>query len=105
MSRAVRKSVPLEAVDLDLVARLRLPGSVEREAVEHLTGTQLPPSLSEAQSLSLLMSMARTLVAEQVLDMQYARYAAHLDAEDIEFGRLNRERRTRLSNSSHDGHA
>lgn len=89
---AARKSVPLDADELTLAARVREPGTPEREAVESALGP-LPGRLSEAQALSALLSLAQTSVREHVTSAGYAAYAAALDEEDRAFADTTRSRR------------
>lgn len=87
-----RKSVPVDADELQLAQAIREPGSPEREAVEAVVG-RLPERLSESQALSVLMDIARRSVSDRVTSAGYAAYASALDEEDRAFADSTRARR------------
>ncbi|OMH23700.1 hypothetical protein BKD30_12165 [Tersicoccus phoenicis] len=84
--------MPVDAAELALADLVRTPGSPERAAVEAIVGP-LPERLSEAQTISSLLAVARATVRDEVIASGYAAYAATLDDDDRAFAAATRARR------------
>ena len=89
---ATRKSVALTPEDLDIVQRLREPGSPERKYLEDARG-QIPANLSESQAIAELVALGARSVREKALDSAYEAYAQQLLEEDALYKNASRSRR------------
>jgi len=96
MLATTRKSIPLGDGEVALVKAIQTPGTVERSAIEKLSG-KLPANLSEAQAIGLLLDLGKSVVAEAVLNAQYADYAAAIDEDDRSSHQAIRTRRNRVA--------
>ncbi|MCY0924409.1 hypothetical protein OS965_41080 [Streptomyces sp. H27-G5] len=85
-----RKSVPLDASELEALNELTQPGNAYRTALAELTGVELGDGSSEADVLRALLSAGRAAVAEKVAVTGYAAWAADMDEEDIAYRRARR---------------
>ncbi|HEY9376550.1 MAG TPA: hypothetical protein VIQ02_05580 [Jiangellaceae bacterium] len=95
MPTAVRKSIPIDPADRDVVQRIRTPGSPEHEALR-AEGVELSETSSEAEALHALLVVGRRALEESVLEAGYARLATAEDDEDREFRRAISQRAARL---------
>ncbi len=82
MSTAIRKSVPLDKEDIEVLDLLQTAGSPERRALIEVAGITLDENASEASSIRALLTAGRVAIERKVISQGYEAYAASLNEED-----------------------
>ena len=94
MDTITRKSVPVDESLTTLATAIRTPGTPERAAVETITGP-LSAKMTEASALSILLSLAKGVIADAMAYASYAADAAAQTDEDRDYAQWSRDRRSR----------
>ncbi len=82
MSTLTRKNVSLHTSEIQIVSRVRHEGTPEHDALREVSGHELSPSASEAESLRAILKVGLQVIEERVLTNGYAALAASQTADD-----------------------
>ncbi|WP_163544368.1 hypothetical protein [Occultella kanbiaonis] len=96
-ANTLRKSVPLGRAELEVLDRVREPGSPERGALHDLIGTDQDDAFSEAEGLRAIIRAGIERIEERVLFGGYAAMAKELDEEDRTYTSAARRRSVEIA--------
>lgn len=97
MATLTRKNVPLRPDELEVVDRVRVAGSDEREVLQARFGIELPARPSEAETLRAVLKVGFQVIEEKIMAKGYAELAEARTDDDRATTRAIRDRAARLS--------